>query len=497
MKHKILLAVFILLLSFSLGFSSFNANIVTGTGGNFTETDTLQTVTDRGSVTTQNITASFFIGDGSLLTNVGLANTSHLVPYVNATQNVDLGSRSIFANNIAFYRGTPTAPLAGNVFIDGEDLVFNNGRLRVSRGSTSLFESTFSFWINLEDVNWGSRFDVIRGSASIGNGRFIIYRSSFTTLRFRLTDSVGDNDIDVPKSIMENGWNMVTFVIGEDDYRLYVNGDLQGQHTLVGMNLNANTFFDFMGLTLPTINGRLDGVQIYDIMLSSKQVRDLYNNGQGSYPIIKNNLVRHYSGKYFTGNFTNPNSLFEISTISGLSGATNLVPYVGADRNLDLGANRLFVNERVGIKNTAPAYDLDVTGDGRFTGTVRATDFITTSKVADFSSDERSIDKLNNVDQWVKDDNSLDYDKHYAFISETQTMRTGYSEVLVPYENCDEYKRCTIEYELIQEPIYEDVEIKGLSMETRVAEMEKMIWELHQETQRLQSEINTLKGVRT
>ena len=40
----------------------------------------------------------------------------------------------------------------------------------------------------------------------------------------------------------------------------------------------------------------------------------------------------------------------------------------------------------------------------------------------------------------------------------------------------------------------EDVETKGLSMETRVAEMEKMIWELKEQNKFLQEQINNLTG---
>ncbi len=57
-----------------------------------------------------------------------------------------------------------------------------------------------------------------------------------------------------------------------------------------------------------------------------------------------------------------------------------------------------------------------------------------------------------------------------------------YEKVCVTIDiNCIQEQSCTTKKRIIQEPIVEKVSKQGLSMETRVAEMEKMIWELTQE----------------
>ena len=352
MKHKILLATFILLLSFSLGFSSFNANIVSATGGNFTETDTFQTVTDRGATTTNDINVQGNIEAETI--GIGTASPDFLLEVVGGGDSI--------------YLDAPTGSIGA----------LGRSDIKLQTNSQNIFRG-LDHWTN----TWQ-------------NGRITTY---FQTGRF-----------------------------------------------------GGNTAFS-----------SLNGAPYFSLAFISRS-----NSGRGI-----------------------------LFTDSGGQNAA-LSNYITVRQ--DIGSRTDFVisyNGDVGIGTESPAYELDVIGDGRFNGTVRATDFITTSRVANFSSDYRSIDQLNNVDEWRKADNSLDYDKHYAFINDTEKIKKGYNEVLVPIEICDKHKRCIIEYEMIQEPIYEDVEIKGLSMETRVAEMEKMIWELHQETKRLQSEINTLKGVRT
>ena len=68
----------------------------------------------------------------------------------------------------------------------------------------------------------------------------------------------------------------------------------------------------------------------------------------------------------------------------------------------------------VGIGNTAPTYKLDVTGTGRFTSTVTATNFI-------LSSDERLKDNIKNID-----DNHIDVDwKNFELKSEPGIKRSG------------------------------------------------------------------------
>ena len=76
--------------------------------------------------------------------------------------------------------------------------------------------------------------------------------------------------------------------------------------------------------------------------------------------------------------------------------------------------DNLIVTDNVGIGTTSPSYKLDVTGTGRFTSTVTATNFI-------LSSDERLKDNIKNID-----DNHIDVDwKNFELKSEPGIKRSG------------------------------------------------------------------------
>lgn len=83
-------------------------------------------------------------------------------------------------------------------------------------------------------------------------------------------------------------------------------------------------------------------------------------------------------------------------------------------------------------------------------GDVHADDFITNSKVA--SKEENALSKLDNIDEWLDSDNNIQYEKHYA-----------YKETVASDDDNKDRVR------------------KGLSMETRVAMLEKMVYELSTE----------------
>ncbi len=117
----------------------------------------------------------------------------------------------------------------------------------------------------------------------------------------------------------------------------------------------------------------------------------------------------------------------------------------------------------VGIGITEPSQALDIDGN------VRAHDFITASRVADVSKNRSALANLGNIAEWRNEDGTINYEAHYAFIGKEITRR-------VYDKDCteEEIKRGECRYEEVSETI------KGLSMETRVAEMEQMIWELDQ-----------------
>jgi len=148
------------------------------------------------------------------------------------------------------------------------------------------------------------------------------------------------------------------------------------------------------------------------------------------------------------------------------------------------------------IQNTRleKLFDGNVSGDSglipflNVDGNVYAKDFITTSKVADSKDGIKALDKISNIGEWLKN-GEIQYDKHYAGV---EFKKQFVKDIIITYENkerCFEYdsniigkieKVCETKSVKIETPVYDTQIVKGLSMETRVAEMEKMIYELNE-----------------
>jgi len=138
--------------------------------------------------------------------------------------------------------------------------------------------------------------------------------------------------------------------------------------------------------------------------------------------------------------------------------------------------------------------DLDVSGNITTDGIVTATDFITLSKVADVKDSEKALDKLDNIDKWLDENKKIDYEEHYAHTTIDKKIIIGYENITVNETVCDEKGvDCELLNYTYQEPIYKYYEQDGLSMETRVAEMEKMIWELREELKIVKTETCKIK----
>jgi len=143
--------------------------------------------------------------------------------------------------------------------------------------------------------------------------------------------------------------------------------------------------------------------------------------------------------------------------------------------------------------NSYTFYDtINISQNLNIDGVVIADDFITKSKVAEY--EETSITKLDNFEEWKTKD-TINYEKHYAnvIISNTTELKPIYENICESkfslkngsYDECSNY---IIGYE-------EESVIKyGLSMETRVAEMEKMIYELWNEIKLLKKSDVEVKG---
>jgi len=222
---------------------------------------------------------------------------------------------------------------------------------------------------------------------------------------------------------------------------------------------------------------------------------DEYTNNNkmswSAYAASGNNLQFMYFGMNDKDSFNN--NIVKL----GYNGMNINVPgFEAPDRAFDVRGDSHF-SGNVGIGTLTPTVKLDVVGSIKSTGNITtdgnvyAKDFITTSKVANSKDGTKALDNISNIDEWLKN-GKIQYDKHYAMVDfEKKVLK----ETIITYENvenCFDYdpsiegkegkveKVCKTESVRIETPVYETQIVKGLSMETRVAEMEKMIWELNE-----------------
>jgi hypothetical protein len=123
-------------------------------------------------------------------------------------------------------------------------------------------------------------------------------------------------------------------------------------------------------------------------------------------------------------------------------------------------------------------------------GNVSATGFITRSIVADVNDGKSALSDLDNIESWLKPDGKgkkeIDYNSHYAGVSYQVTDFSKPVIVKKDVNECDaEAKNCKIKK--VEETTYPYTKTEqGLNLETRVAEMEKMIWELNEKNEALE-----------
>lgn len=131
-------------------------------------------------------------------------------------------------------------------------------------------------------------------------------------------------------------------------------------------------------------------------------------------------------------------------------------------------------------------------GDGNMTvnGTIFAVDYVTLSDVPDFKSSVSTLDSYYiNKDLWVDDKGIIQHNKHPAFVSKTEQRVIGYIENK-SYINTEVDGKIVKQEIISLVPITEKVLIEGLSSERRIVALEKMVDELNEKIKVLEKNIN-------
>ena len=140
-----------------------------------------------------------------------------------------------------------------------------------------------------------------------------------------------------------------------------------------------------------------------------------------------------------------------------------------------------------GYSNAVLTLKGDNSQEAYFSGDIYATDFITLSKVADVTDEVKALDSITNMDKWLVTDTKtnetkINYSAHYAggYKDVEQVKITTYEKVIGEDCKFDEKGKQVCE-PITQTEVNKTLEKKTigyLSMETRVATMEKMIYEI-------------------
>lgn len=501
--------------------------------------DTLQSVTDRGSVTTNQVTIQndLFVDDLLAYNKIGLHKDNGVLQFNH--EPAPIVSQSTFAvgSGSGSLTGTHTYVMT---FVDEDGYESSRSR-RI--GETSFNSGTGVVVINDLPVSDNPRVvarHIYHGTSSqYQNRRHIISNNVDTSVTLSAQGAnVGNYIFNArPSSAVEGYGGAIGGIIqnrkGEELFRISEDGQF-----LMNNERNTFIFYGKQSSLFPhapfyILQGdNYENNYNFGSMFWDSNILNIGTTGRGSYSPRAVRLISEQPGVNFflqlsrgntggwlslsdsgtgvgnvdfmkldvgkwTGSWgTNRMLIFEGEFEKSGTANYDLLYFNFKDSDATATGHRNLINMRINNQNT---FTVDSEGNIDTAGDIYATDFITKSRVADFTNSQRSLDRLNNAKDWLSDDGSIDYDKHYAGISRTVQREIGTEKKLQTIENCDSEHitgRCEITAEYVDVPIYEDIEIKGLSMETRVAEMEKMIWELKQENIAMRERLDQLEGVR-
>lgn len=159
---------------------------------------------------------------------------------------------------------------------------------------------------------------------------------------------------------------------------------------------------------------------------------------------------------------------------------------------------------KIGINKGSPVYELDVVGEGYFTGNVTteeymmATDFLTASEVFDINDKSSVEGYFDNINSWLNSDGSINYKSHPAYkqvsvkkldLDNPIITKEIVEECDIDKEECKNVTKETINYPEIY--ILED----RLSVEDRIVALEGLVYNAREENTKLKKCIISSKDL--
>lgn len=268
------------------------------------------TINENNIITSGNITADTYFGDGSQLTGIVAGSSTEnnssylgngLVLWYGFEEN-KLGSNNETAYdsstsrlNLVLGNGTINNPSIPNYAngIKGYGLEFTNppnnnqyGLINISNSQAfnGLFNNsnlTFSVWINKKGSNNATnKFGFVLSNPTSGNSYNIVYPNMSTN---QLRVSVGSHNYDIYNSTNGKWYHLAFTIIRNSSVNFYIDGELlttrpsnTTSNTVVNMNIGSQVqikeFF----------NGTIDEFKIWNRVLTDQEIRAEYNQLGGN-----------------------------------------------------------------------------------------------------------------------------------------------------------------------------------------------------------------------
>jgi hypothetical protein len=421
--------------------------------------------------TTGDITSTNFIGNGQQLTDI----RTNMLYDTNAgstsifAQNYELvGSSSVWVNiidsNYNYFSGYYSYATQHNGFPTFDD----------GNGHNIYFDSESNYWV----MSSSTSFEPI---SELADETYLIsyaltgYNEQWNYVLYEEQNGV-DGEVYAPTYIGDSG-NIHLGTGSENNYFAFFNKAYD--ETLEAEYLLNSGFSTEVGGKLLNFGGNFGQLGVW--------VNEGVAGGFFRIDLREDFKAEFFNLKYAAsvdGEQTGQETIFGVSATGEVWGASAGLFGYGVDS---------------GVSNWDGVSVGQFNGNVSVNGVVIADDFLTNSKVADISLAESSLSKLDNMDKWLNEDKEIQYNEHYAFVERILNV-TDYSKPVYKIE-CQPDKIIDgkivtkgICEEKVFYPYRKEEKVKSLSMETRVAEMEKMIKELYEQNKFLQEQINNLTG---